>query len=316
MPSPLRYQHTMTNKLPLPEPFTRRIGEGFGAEGTDWLKRIPEIVDTCARRWSLTVLPYFEPLSYNYVAPAIRHDGQEVVLKVGVANPEFWTEIDALSLFGGQGMVQLLDVDRELGAMLLERLKPGMMLVHLEDDEEATTIVGQVMAQLWRSLPEHNNFPTVRRWARGLDRMRGIYNGGTGPLPTHMVEKAETLFSELLESMDEAVLLHGDLHHYNILSAERAPWLALDPKGVIGEPAYEVGALLRNPCPQLIKNPDVERITARRVDQLASELSFDRQRIIGWGIAQAVLSAWWSTEDHGHGWEYGIRCAEILSSLK
>jgi streptomycin 6-kinase len=59
----------------------------------------------------------------------------------------------------------------------------------------------------------------------------------------------------------------------------------------------------------------VEQITTRRVDQLAVELGFDRQRIIAWAFAQAVLSAWWSVEDNDQGWEYGIRCAEILSSL-
>jgi streptomycin 6-kinase len=305
----------MTKELQLPKSFTRRIVEGFGTEGQDWLARLSKIVETCARRWSLTVLPHYEALSYNYVAPVIRTDGVELVLKVGVPNPELWTEMEALTHFAGHGSVQLLEVDLELGAMLLERLKPGMMLVELEDDQEATSIVVQVMKRLWCSPPEHHNFLTVNKWAAGLSRMRDRYNGGTGPLPVDLVVKAESLFSELIESMDDTVLLHGDLHHYNILSAVREPWLALDPKGVIGEAAYEVGAMLRNPYPQLLENPDVKQITTLRVDQLAAELGFERQRIIGWGFAQAVLSAWWSVEDHNHGWEYGIRCAEILSSL-
>ena len=91
--------------------------------------------------------------------------------------------------------------------------------------------------------------------------------------------------------------------------------MALDPKGVVGEPAYEVGALLRNPLPQLLTEPRPARVLARRVDQLAEELGFDRERIAGWGLAQAVLSAWWSFEDHGHGWELAIACAEVLATL-
>ena len=116
--------------------------------------------------------------------------------------------------------------------------------------------------------------------------------------------------------MAEPMLLHGDLHHDNILSAERQPWLAIDPKGIVGEPAYEVGALLRNPWSVLLDMPQPGRILARRVDQLAEELGFDRARIVGWGIAQAVLSAWWCLEDHYPGWEFSIGCAELLAELQ
>jgi len=77
-----------------------------------------------------------------------------------------------------------------------------------------------------------------------------------------------------------------------------------------------VGALLRNPMPQLLAEPRPGRILARRLDQLAEELGFDRARLLGWGVAQAVLSAWWSLEGHGHGWEPGIACAEILATFK
>ncbi len=105
------------------------------------------------------------------------------------------------------------------------------------------------------------------------------------------------------------MLLHGDLHHDNILAAERAPWLALDPKGVAGEPAYEVGALMRNPRPQPAE------VLARRASILAEVLDIDRQRILGWSFAQAVLSAWWNIEDQGHGWEGAIEVAERLSTL-
>jgi streptomycin 6-kinase len=116
--------------------------------------------------------------------------------------------------------------------------------------------------------------------------------------------------------MAEPVLLHGDLHHENILAAGRQPWLAIDPKGLAGEPAYEIGALLRNPIPQLYTWPDLDRITARRIDQLAEELTLDRERLIGWGLAQAVLSAWWNVEDHGREWDDCLILAEILAKLR
>ncbi len=115
--------------------------------------------------------------------------------------------------------------------------------------------------------------------------------------------------------MAEPVLLHGDLHHENILAAEREPWLAIDPKGLVGEPAYEVGAWLRNPMPQLLDMPQPGRILARRINQLAEELGFDRARLRDWGLAQAMLSAWWSMEDSGGLSIFSITCAELLAAI-
>ena len=143
--------------------------------------------------------------------------------------------------------------------------------------------------------------------------MRERYGGGTGPLPEALVDRAERLFAELLASMSGLVVLHGDLHHFNILAAERQPWLAIDPKGVVGEPEYEVGAFLRNPTPDLLSNPHAGWILSRRLDQFSEELSFDRERLRNWGMAQAVLSAWWSIEDHGYGGEEAIAFAELLA---
>lgn len=299
----------------VPAEFARTITELHEAVGVEWLNRLPSLISGCAQRWSLTVMPPFEPLSYNYVAPAIGADGTEVVLKVGVPNPELLIEIEALRLYDGRGIVRLLDADRDQGVLLLERLKPGTPLSSLTDDERATSIAAQVMRQLWKPVPSGPAFPTVAQWAAGLKRLRKHFDGGSGPFPPTLVAAAETLFVELIDSMAEPVLLHGDLHHQNILAAERQPWLALDPKGLVGEPAYEVGALLRNPMPQLLSKPQPRRVLARRVDQLAEELGFDRARLLGWGLAQAVLAGWWSFEDHGHGWEGWIACAGVLATL-
>lgn len=299
----------------IPEAFARRMVEVHGAAGRAWLERLPALLDDCAGRWSLALMPPLVPLSYNYVTPATRGDGREVILKVGVPHPELRTEIAALRLYDGRGAVRLLEALPERGALLMERLRPGTELVDLEDDAEATAIAARVMEQLWRPVPADHAFPTVARWAAGLERLRRHFGGSTGPFPAALVERAEALFAALLPSMEAPVLLHGDLHHYNILAAERQPWLAIDPKGVVGEPAYEVGALLRNPMPQIVDWPDAKRILAQRVDQLVDILGFDRERIAGWAVAQAVLSGWWSYEDHGHSWEPGFACAELLADL-
>jgi len=68
--------------------------------------------------------------------------------------------------------------------------------------------------------------------------------------------------------------------------------------------------------PQLLELPQPGRVLARRVDQLAEELGFDRARLRGWGVAQAVLSAWWSVEDFGKISDSTIACAELLAEIK
>jgi streptomycin 6-kinase len=295
----------------VPEAFARTIVDVFQQDGAAWLEHLPSTIADCERRWSLVVAPPVN-LSYNYVAPAVRSDGTAVMLKLGVPHREFSTEIAALRLYGGRGCGRLLDADESLGIMLLERLSPGTPLADLADDQAATAVAAEVMRQLWRPAPPDHSFPTVVDWAKGMPRLRAEFGGGTGPFPPRLVEKAEWLFADLLASTAAPVLLHGDLHHWNILAADRQPWLAIDPKGIVGEPAYEVGALLRN---KLDVAPDIKQLTARRIDQLAEALGFDRQRLLAWCMAQAVLSAWWSYEDHGSGWEEMVEFAQLLDGL-
>lgn len=297
---------------PVPDAFNENVIDVHGKIGADWLRGLERTIAECERRWSLRVMPPFANLSYNYVAPALCADGTAAVLKLGVPQAGFLTEKEALRHHDGRGMVRLLEADNGLGAMLLEHLKPGMLLSTITDDQQATSICAQVMRELRRPPPPEHQFPTVFKWASGLEKLRDHFGGSTGPFPAYLVEKAEMLFSELVGTMGPPVLLHGDLHHYNILSAARKPWLAIDPKGVVGEAEYEVGAFVRN---RLLPGTNLERLLARRVDQFADELDFDRERILGWSIAQAVLSAWWSYEDNGYIGEEAIICAKSLAEI-
>ncbi|MCA9869512.1 MAG: phosphotransferase [Anaerolineae bacterium] len=301
--------------LSLSREFRNRIAGAFGSDGRQWLDDLPALLDEYAARWSLTILPPFEPLSYNFAAPATGPDGQAVVFKAGVPRPDLNSEIEALRVYAGRGCVQLLTADAQRGVMLLERIEPGTKLKAEPDDACATEIAAQVMQSLWQPLPAGHSFKPVTDWAAGLNRLRDRYGGGTGPLPADRVALAESLFAELFRTASPAVLLHGDLHHENILAGDRAPWLAIDPQGVAGEPAYEVGALLRNPMPEVALWPDLAHIQRRRVDQLAEILGFHRQRIVGYGVAQAVLSAAWTLEDHGEVDTAALACADALVPL-
>ncbi|GAC1512825.1 MAG: aminoglycoside phosphotransferase family protein [Chloroflexota bacterium] len=295
--------------------FERTTVEMHGATGRDWLERLPAAIAACEKRWSLRVEAPFSHLTFNYVAPAMRDDGVAVVLKICGPTGEFRSEADALRFFDGHGCARLLDVDVEESVLLLERLEPGTPLLAVADDEEATAIAARTMRALWRAAPPDHRFPTVADWAAGFGRLRQHFNGGSGPLPQRIVDRAERLFADLLASMGEPVVLHGDLHHDNIRAARREPWLAIDPKGIVGEREYETGSWLRNWQPDLLSTPHPGRILERRIHQFAGELNFDAERIRSWAVAQAVLSAWWTIEDRGHNWDGAIACAELLAAI-
>jgi streptomycin 6-kinase len=269
-------------------------------EGAVWLRALPALLGEYAARWDLRLLEPFPNLTFNYVVPAIRAGGTPVVLKAGIPREEVSTEIAALHLWDGSSSVRLLEADAQRGVMLLERALPGQSLACLEDDDQATTIAADVMRTLWRPAPSDNPFPTLARWLQAFDRLRATFDGGTGPLPEAAVTRAESLSVELLASTPVApMLLHGDLHHNNIVSAERLPWLVIDPKGITGDPCFEVGAFLSNPYERIMSWPRHEwpARQARRIDILTERLGFPRERIIAWSVVQAMLSAIWGIED-------------------
>jgi streptomycin 6-kinase len=224
-------------------------------------------------------------------------------------------EIAALQAYDRRGAVRLIDADDDRGALLLERVLPGDMLSTIEDDDKATRIAAGVMRKLRCPSPKEHSFPAVADWARGMDRLRVHYRGGTGPFPKRLIEEAESLFADLLPSQGEPVLLHGDLHHFNILRHGDG-WLSIDPKGVVGEAEYEVGALLRNPDPERLARPEAVALQTRRIEILAEELGFDKKRLRDWAVAQAVLSGWWGVEDGGELSDTWISCMERLSEVQ
>lgn len=278
----------------------------------EWTGLLPNQVAEVERRWSLTVL---EPLesSRNYVARASHMEAGEVVVKLGVPGIEFDRELEALRLYGGRGAVRLLKADPANGSMMLESARPGRMLSDLKSDEEATAIVISVMRSLWRPAPEPHAFAAMSEFEGGIEWLRTCLASGGSPIPTTLADRAEGLLRELAaaEAEAEPVLLHGDLHHDNVLSAERVPWLAVDPKGVVGDPAYEVGPFLYN---RLFETDSPVDVLKRRVDQMSEELGFERDRIAGAAIPRAVLAAWPSGSS-GEPWTDPLRCAQLLTDL-
>jgi len=302
-------------RMELPTVFVNNVRTIFGTASDAYLRNLPHLLAMYAQRWELTLLPAFPNLSYNYVAPTVRRDGSEAVLKLGVPHRELRSELTALTYYAGAGCARLLAADADHGALLLERLRPGDLLrAHVySDDVQATAILAEVMATLWRPAPATHDLLTIDVWAAELATLRPTFDGGVGPFPPHLVDIAEHLFTELLASSAAPVVLHGDLHHDNVLSAQDGRWLAIDPKGVVGEREFEVCALLRNPLGWPLTQPDPARVLQRRIDQVADRLGLDHERMRLWSVAQCVLSAWWDYRaDDPQAGQDDLQIAELL----
>lgn len=313
----------------LPPEFISNVQNTFREDGFAFLNALPNLIAEASARWGLRDVQPAPTLSYNFVAfaastaPSIFGGSieNEVVLKMGVPNDEMRSEIAALRLFNGEGACRLIDYDEERCWMLLERLRPGVMLATMKDDEEAIHIAAEVMKRIWRNPDtfahdqKKDKFIKLTDWFQGgFERMRKRFNGGTGPLNEKFVERAESSVKDFFAENHSPVLMHGDFHHYNILSSERG-WLVIDPKGVIGPAGYEVGPLMMNPWGSISDGSRFKVQIKRRVDILHEHLGFERERILEWSLAHSVLSAWWGIEDNT-GWEYSMQFAELIASLK
>lgn len=288
----------------------------YGKKAQTWLESLPDLLAQLAREWQFTIESEFPNLSYNYALKVCLENGERAVLKCGVPNRELTTEIAALKHLNGKAAIRLLKADAELGAMLLEEAMPGKTLSKINNEDNTVSIFSSLMTALHHPINDIEHFPTVQKWFDGFHRFTKQFPGKESPLDISLVDHANKIGNELLDSMGELVLLHGDLHHENILSATREPWLAIDPKGVIGEREYEVGAFMRNPIPILVTQMNTKQILLRRLDLLVELTGFDRKRLWGWSFSQAVLAAIWCLEDTGSGFESFIQCADYLNSIK
>ncbi len=170
--------------------------------------------------------------------------------------------------------------------LLLERAIPGSSLKSYfpSSDDQAIRIACNIMKRLHQALlPEAGQFPHIKDWLQVLDKEWDI--------PTNYLKKAQKLRDHLLTTTSSTVLLHGDLHHDNILQ-NGTDWLVIDPKGVIGDPVNEVWAFINNP-----REISSAMILAR-VDLFSELLNLDQQKILNWCFIQSILSWIWAIEDN------------------
>lgn len=257
-----------------------------------------------AHAWGVAVDNTFETESSVIAFGSRGRDSfkrQPVVLKVIKREGDEWRSGEILHAFDATGAARVYE--HAPGAVLLERLNPGNSLAEIAlsgRDEEATDILASIIQQMSMQISRSGvktsasrlTGVTVSDWARAFERYIAT---GDDQVPKELVESARLLYSSLCASQREPRLLHGDLQHYNVLFDSERGWLAIDPKGVVGELEYEIGAILRNP----IERPEMftERATIeRRAKRFIEKLNLDFERVLAWGFAQAVLSAIWDIE--------------------
>ena len=249
------------------------------AERSEWLEQLPDVVGGLERRWSLTPGAPFEGASCAWVAPVMRADGRPAVLKVGMPHMEGDHELQGLRFWNGDPTVRVLAADDQLGAMLLERCEPGTALSTLPESEQDLVIAG-LLRRLWRS-------PCAPHTFRHLSMMTDYWTNETLAQMEHwpdggLVREGLALFKELSLTARTEVLLATDLHAGNVLRSEREPWLVIDPKPFVGDPAYDATQHLFNCRARLHADP---RGTIHRIANL---LDLDYERVRLWTFARAA----------------------------
>ncbi|WP_249010875.1 aminoglycoside phosphotransferase family protein [Conexibacter sp. DBS9H8] len=259
-----------------------------------WLEALPATVSACADRWALTLGEPFRAGNVAWVAPVTRADGSPAVLKVNFPEPESEPEGDALAFWDRRGAVGLIDQDRDRRALLIDRCLPGDPLWSVEDEAAADAITATVLATLWRPAPADGPFRTLtddaRDWAAGLP---GRWRRHREPFPRRLLEEALTLVDELSARPPAPVLCHQDAHGGNLL-AGAAGWVAIDPKPLIGERAFDLASPLRDRLPALLSAPDPRRRLSRRLDFYVDRFGLDRARVRGWALVHSL--AWGLTD--------------------
>ncbi|MEO5988875.1 MAG: aminoglycoside phosphotransferase family protein [Candidatus Eisenbacteria bacterium] len=272
-----------------------------GESGTGWLERLPTRVPELERAWELTVGRAFDGGTCAWVAPVRHADGSKAVLKIGFPSREARHESDALRCFDGHGAVRLLRASEDGSALLLERCSPGNDLWTM-GGEERDALGADVLRRLWRDAPLPVAFDSLSGIAQAWG---GLLSGETiaAEYDPGLIARAVEIGLELTATSPAIVLLHGDFHPGNVLSSTREPWLAIDPKPLVGDPAYDLAQWIGNHCEDAISEPNSIAVMRRQIDRFSNSLGLDPIRVAGWAFVKSL------------GWNWGAPSVRLLHKL-
>ncbi|MFJ9033786.1 aminoglycoside phosphotransferase family protein [Streptomyces sp. NPDC102274] len=306
--------------IAVPDTFTQSTVEREGKPGAAWIAELPRIVDELLGRWECVPDGSVTHGGVGVIVPVRRRTEGTAVLKVSFPHPGNVHEPDAFAAWGGQGAVLLHERDDENFAMLLERVHMSA-LAEVEDSDEVVTVAARISRRL--AVPAPPGLPRLRDQADAWEeQLRKDAEELAHTVPHYVVDAAAATVREL-GNIQPDVLIHGDLHARNILRADREPWLAVDPKGYAGDPAYDGGTLLKSRALTLLAADDLGKAAHRTLDIFAEVAELDRARVRRWAQFHAVQAAFWGRR-HGFriarsgprlDWltEFADRLAELLT---
>jgi len=269
-----------------------------------------DVLKNIVIEWKLSYLRPFSQShqTQNYVAVVYSAVyKKDVVLKICQSD---FIERKVLSYFDGMGCVKLLNYNEQYKALLIEYVQPGVSLKSFFPKEDDAAI--KITATLIKKLHEGKELSDqLSGYATVEKQLHLLSTFSSRKISAEILQKAQKTAARLVATQGQLYLLHGDVHHENILQSGD-DWVVIDPQGVIGELAYEVCAFIRNPIPELLEQQNPEKIIQRRIDLFADFLPIDRQRIIDWSFVQAILCACWAEQDTSNSVNYFIAFAKII----
>ncbi|MFD0148160.1 aminoglycoside phosphotransferase family protein [Streptomyces sp. NPDC055721] len=278
-----------------PEAFARTTVEREGDPGSAWLVELPGIVEELLELWEC--VPDGEVMhgGVGVIVPVRRKGGGTAALKVSYPHPGNVHEPDAFEAWGGRGAVLLHERDDARFAMLLERVRTST-LAEVQDGDEVLTVAARLGRRL--AVPAPPGLPRLRDQAGAWEgQLREDAARFPQALPPAVVDAAVATVRELAATQPD-ILIHGDLHPGNILRADREPWLAVDPKGYVGDPAYDGGTLLKSRALALLAADDLRAAVRHALDVFVEASELDRERVRRWVQLHAVQAAFWGRR-HG-----------------
>lgn len=286
---------------------------GRGEEGKQWIKSLPAIIRKLEQSWQITIEDAFPNCYCNFVAPAVTQEGTPTVVKIGFPDIEFLREVAYLEYLNNEFVPKIIKVDKQAHAILLERLDPATTLTSITDDVEAIQIASTLMGNLWVPAPATHSFLTTDELYQHFLTLKAT-PFAQRLLPETIIATADQAYQRLQSTREDQILLHGDLHHYNIVKDKKKEWVAIDPSGIIGERGYEVTAFLKNP-PNFGQNAQLDQQLKKRIELFSTYLDIDPRRLLLWGQFQSVLAVFWGAEDGTELTKSFIKVATALNKL-